>query len=349
MTRLFIEETEVALPDGFEIDYYVNNPFFTKKGEFTYDLDINLKHPGNEKLYRFINRKDIHQTISNRKALLICGHRQIIRGTEVILSIEDNIAKIQIVGGNSELNYLSAGKKALRELDLGTIPELTKDIAINTLDKIYPDVDFVCCPVIKDKGVFDLSGTVTKTDVLYNELNWDTRGGCTYKNDTLLVPQPFLLYYVEKVVNALGYHIAENVLLNSERAKRLIIVNGLDTKELKYILPKWSVDEFLSEIEKLFNVLFFVENDGYTVRIVSTVDYYKSNQEIIISDDQLIESVKKQYGQEESLYITYDNVSYKLSSGRWYSYQNVDEEILDKRTMVEVNNFDEIFSTSHDS
>ena len=344
MTKLFIEGVEVALATDYEIDYYVNNPFFTKNGEFTYDLDINLKHPGNEKLYEFIHRKDVHKTISNRKALLVCGPRQIIRGTEVILSVEDSIVKIQIVGGNSELNYLSAGQKTLRELDLGIIPELTKNIAVNTLDKIYPETNFVCCPVIKEKGVFDLSGTVSKTDVIYNELNWDTRNGCTYKNDTLLVPQPFLLYYVEKVIEALGYNLIENILLDSER-----LDNGLNTREMKNILPKWTVDEFLTEIEKLFNVLFFVDSNGSNVHIVSTVDYYKSSKEIVIGDGQLLDSVEKQYGKEESLYVTYDNVSFKLPSGRWYRYQDIDDEILDKRTIVEVNTFDDIVSTTHES
>lgn len=282
MTNLQIEGTPVALNTDFEIDYYITNPFFTKSGKYTYDMDINLGHPDNQKLYRFINRKDVSKVISNRKALLSSGPRQLMYGTEVILSIEDNIAKIQLVGDNSELNYLSAGKKNLRDLNLGVIPELTKELAASTLGKKYPDTDFVCPPVIKSKGIFDLSGTNAKTDILYNELEWDTRNGYAYKNNTQLIAQPFLLYYVEKVITALGYNLIENVLLSDERAKSLIIVNGRYTKEYKYILPKWTVDDFLTEIEKLFNVLFLVDSNGLDVHIVSTVKYYESNEKVFI-------------------------------------------------------------------
>lgn len=344
MTSLQIDNSQVALSTDFEIDYYVTNPFFSRSGEYTYDMDINLDYPDNQILYEFINKKDISKVISNRKALLSSGPRRLIYGTEVILAVEDNIAKIQLVGGNSELNYLSAGKKNLRELDLGIIPELTKELAVSTLGKKYPDANFVCPPVIKTKGIFDLSGTQAKTDILYNELEWDTRNSYVYKNGTQLIPQPFLLYYVEKVVKTLGYNLIENVLLDDERAKSLVVVNGINAKEYKYILPKWTVDEFFTEIEKLFNVLFLVDRNGLDVHIVNTARYYESSGKIFIDNKELLDSIEKKFGEEDSLYVTYDNVSYKLPSGRWYAYQDVSKEILDKRTVIEVDNFDEIFS-----
>lgn len=346
MTRLFINGEEVALPEDFELDYYGQNPFFTKNGEYTYDLDINLNISINAKLYQSMHRADVSKRPTNRNAVLVCGARQVIKGTEVILSIDDNIAKIQIVAGNSELNYLSAGKRTLRELDLGNIPPLTTDMAKVTLGKFYPDTNYVVCPVVKEKGDYDSSisgGEYTaKNDILYNELNWDTRNGYNYVEGTLLVAQPFLLYYVDKVITALGYTITENVLLDNEVARRLIVVNGVNTTDLNKILPKWRVDEFLTEIERSFNVLFFVNQINRTVQILNVADFYKDNEVIQIDNDQLIDEVEKKYDQTESLYVTYNNVAYNLPSGRWYSYQNVDQEILDKSTTVNVANFAQI-------
>lgn len=121
MTRLFIEGREVALPSDLVLDFYSQNPFFTKNGDYTFDMDIDLAHPNNRLIYQSINRLDVTKRPTNRSAVLMCGPMEIIRGTEVILSIEDNIAKIQIVGGNSELNYLSGGEQTLRQLDLGNV------------------------------------------------------------------------------------------------------------------------------------------------------------------------------------------------------------------------------------
>lgn len=52
MTRLFIDGKEVALQDGFELDFYTQNPFFTRNGDYTYDLDIDLNHPHNRRIYQ---------------------------------------------------------------------------------------------------------------------------------------------------------------------------------------------------------------------------------------------------------------------------------------------------------
>ena len=191
MTRLFIEGREVALPSDLVLDFYSQNPFFTKNGDYTFDMDIDLAHPNNRLIYQSINRLDVTKRPTNRSAVLMCGPMEIIRGTEVILSIEDNIAKIQIVGGNSELNYLSGGEQTLRQLDLGNVTVSSSEQ--NNLNRVYPNVNHVCCPVLSERGTYDISGFTDKNDVLYNELEWDTRNGYVYKENTQMVTQPFLL------------------------------------------------------------------------------------------------------------------------------------------------------------
>ena len=44
-----------------EIDYYVYNPFFERKGDFTYDIDIDLSVPQNAQIYGHI----LYRTIRN--------------------------------------------------------------------------------------------------------------------------------------------------------------------------------------------------------------------------------------------------------------------------------------------
>lgn len=116
----------------------------------------------------------------------------IIRGTEIILSVEDNIAKIQIVAGNSELNYLSGGDKRLRELDFGTC-DTSLETAYTSLNQAFPDMNFVCTPIFTS---YDTSGNLRYFD---NQMNITT-GGASFIQGTYISPQPYLLFYVEELV-----------------------------------------------------------------------------------------------------------------------------------------------------
>jgi hypothetical protein len=328
MTRLFIDKQEVALTSDFQLDFYSQNPFFTKNGDYTYDLDIDLNHPGNRKIYQSINRFDVTGHPTNRSALLLSGPNVIVDGTEVILSIEDNIAKIQLVSGNSELNYLYAGETTIRQLNLGS---LNLNAEYNNLNKLYPDVTHVCCPVISQKGNYKIDDSSQKTDKIFNELEWDTRNGFIYKTDTTMVPQPFLLYCIDKIIEAMGYSIEENVLKDDELAKRLIVIHGIQSStDINRILPNWKVDEFITEVEKLFNVIFLVNQFTRKIKIARMKSFYQNSKMIEISNDDLVEDVQKNYDQEESLYITYDNIKYSLPSSRWYNYQNLTDELREK-------------------
>lgn len=328
MTRLFIDKQEVALTSDFQLDFYSQNPFFTKNGDYTYDLDIDLNHPGNRKIYQSINRFDVTGHPTNRSALLLSGPNVIVDGTEVILSIEDNIAKIQLVSGNSELNYLYAGETTIRQLSLGS---LSLNAEYNNLNKFYPDVTHVCCPVLSQKGNYKIDDSSQKTDKIFNELEWDTRNGFNFKSGTTMVPQPFLLYCIDKIIEAMGYSIEENVLKDDELAKRLIIIHGIQSStNINRILPDWKVDEFITEVEKLFNVIFLVNQFTRKIKIARMKSFYQNSKMIEISNNDLVEEVQKNYDQEESLYITYDNIKYNLPSSRWYKYQNLTDELRDK-------------------
>lgn len=343
MTELYIDNMKVNLPEDFEVDFYVNNPFFTKKGDYTYDIDLSLKDKNNAKIYNHMYRLHSVTKHKNRSAVLIVDGMVVINGTEIILSIEDSIAKIQLVSGNSELNYFSAGKKTLRDLDLGEIPDIYEQLALYSLDHFYPDVEFVCCPVIKEKGGYVYYGQAPKSDVLYNDIDWDTRNGYNYKAGTTYVAQPYLLSLIDKVCQALGYDIEENVLAQNEMYRKIIIVNGYDAKQYNKIVPNWVIDDFITEIEKLFNVVFLVNKVTKKIRILNVYKYYQNaNNKIEISGDKVQNNIIIKYDQKESLYITYNNVSYSLPNDSWYKYQELDPEIVEKCTVIDVPNFSKI-------
>ena len=129
----------------------------------------------------------------------------------------------------------------------------------------------------------------------------------------------------------MGYSIEENVLKDDELAKRLIVIHGIQSStDINRILPNWKVDEFITEVEKLFNVIFLVNQFTRKIKIARMKSFYQNSKMIEISNDDLVEDVQKNYDQEESLYITYDNIKYSLPSSRWYNYQNLTDELREK-------------------
>ena len=318
MTRLFIDGKEVALPEEFELDFYTLNPFFTRKGSYTYDLDIDLYHPQNRQIYKYLNRADTTQRPQNRQAVLLCGPVNIISGTEIILSVDDNIAKIQIVAGNSELNYLTGGEKRLRELDFGTC-DSSLEAAYASLEHTFPDFNFVCPPIFTS---YDTLG-----DFRYFDNQMDIKKGeTTFFPDTYISPQPYLLFYIEELVKLLGYRLQKNMLRENKRWCRLFLVNGYRTTSFAKMLPDWTVDEFLDEIEKFFNCIFLVNQSDKTVQILTINSFYDDAQLVCLSeikDDDII----KTYDVEEELAVDYDNVEYDFPDIEDYKYSSMSQEV----------------------
>ena len=119
MIRLEIDGREVALAADASFDIEYKNPFFTKEGEMTYDIDIYLDAGNNAVLYGHLDRDTVTVRPEGRRAVLYDGPRVLVSGKEIVLSVEDGVAKVQILGDNSELNYLAGGDTSIRDMDFG--------------------------------------------------------------------------------------------------------------------------------------------------------------------------------------------------------------------------------------
>lgn len=333
MLRLLIDSMPVNLSADINFDYNSANPFFTKSGEYTLDIDINLNDPANALVYKSIDRLDIITHPKKRKAVLYDEKGIIINGTEIILEIDIHNAKIQLVAGNSDLNYLANDETSIRDLNLGSIQLTSLQTELAGLNSFYPQRNYVCTPVMRK---IDDSNTDLK-----NTLITSANGPVFDPSVTLadLHPQPFLLYYVEKMVEVLGYKIKTNCLLQEEKWCRLILVNGIDTLEYAKMLPNWKSSEFFTEIEKLFNVIFVVDQVKKTVDIISVVTFYNEKEIINISADNVLDQTNKKFDQDESLYINYKNVKYDFPDYDYYKYADIEPGILKMCTKTLIDNW----------
>lgn len=237
MTQLFIDGQEVILSEQFELELITENPYFTRKGEYTYDIDIDLRNPNNRMIYQHINRSDVTKTFKNRKAVLLSGPVEIISGIEIILSIESNIAKIQIVAGNSQLNY-EGGDTNIRSLSFDSI-SLSSEEAIQTLFGTFPKHHSVYTPVIT--GVDSDNNTSVLNKVQVGE-------DISFTDSSNISPQYYLMYVVENLMQKLGFVKGLNELENDPVWCRAFIVNPYKDVALQELLPDWTINEFIEQV-----------------------------------------------------------------------------------------------------
>ena len=305
------------LPADLSFELIRENPFFKRRGDYTYDIDISLKDPHNRPIYGHIDRLTIGAHPKGRKAKLICGGRTVCEGTEVILKKEEDIVKIQILAGESEINFLTADENLrIRNMNFGTIPTPTQEMAQQVVHSVYPQANYVFPVIYKN----DASGFDNEVGAVIGDTP-------SYSN-TELWPQPFLLYYVEKFVQLLGYNLGNNELRSYPKWCRLVLISGYRTLEYAKMLPNWSAAEFLSQIEKFFNCVFLVNPLTKVVDIRFLPGWYSGNQPVRIEADNIVDSFIRDYDEEDGIFQNnYKNISYALPSGEYWKFASLDNEV----------------------
>jgi hypothetical protein len=163
MTELYIEGVAVVLPEDMNLSVKRENPFFTKNGEYTYELTLPLGNTINATLYKHLNRLNSTAEITTkRRAVLIADNRVYCNGTEIITGWTEKTVSIQIASGNSELNYFIGSDRLISSLELGSavVPGATTG-RLNYIEKTYPDIDF-CLPPVMNEGSGEI---INKWDV----------------------------------------------------------------------------------------------------------------------------------------------------------------------------------------
>lgn len=338
MVELLIDGKKVRLSGDMSFEFLDRNPLFTKEGRHSLDIDIDLGDPVNANIYKNMYRIDVLQRPSGRSAVLYNERGVILRGTEVVLQIDERVAKIQLVSGNSELNYLSGGDCLMRDLDLGEIRNLTASVAWNSLSGSYPTWDYVCTPVCTRTTFYkDVVPVVSDDALLMNEVVRDG-SGCMFKADTTLCPQPYLAAMVRRVIDALGYTLRTDFIGTHADLKKLILVNGYHSVRYNEMVPNWKVDDFLSEVEKLTGCIFLVSQMDKTVDIVQMNSFYEDSGVEEIPAGDVIGEVGKHYDEESPEGVLYHNISYKFPSTEIYKYWSVDRDFLNSLTIQQCPN-----------
>jgi len=340
MTRLFIDNKEVNLPSDMELELYRCNPFFTKNGDYTFEIEIDLKDPSNRKVYQNLNRMDVTKRPENRSALLICDGVKVIEGTEIVLSMDEDKADIQIVADNSDINYLLGDEESIRDFDLGEVT-MTREQANACIEKYYPESPVAICPIRRNAE----KSKMNIAQYMCNYFEPGEKSSLSLATSTIIIPQPYVLYIIEKVIESLGYKIATNQLLSVPLFRRLFFMNSYADLPFNKAVPDMTREEFLEECEKFFNCVFIADSIKKTVSIYQINRFYDNKPKTYIN--KVLENFKKEYDNEDTVNMNYTNVSY--GSNLSDKFSRVDKEIVDKCEHLEWDDFDTLVKKSFSS
>ncbi|MBO4722065.1 MAG: hypothetical protein J5629_03935 [Muribaculaceae bacterium] len=120
MIELFLDNKPAVLRENVSIKLTRENVYFTKSGSYTYDVELPLQCAENRAIFGSINRKDVETQFQEFHAVLRVDNKVLLDGKAVINQVTDTSVKVQLLGGNSEMNFYAKGSEVyIDELDLG--------------------------------------------------------------------------------------------------------------------------------------------------------------------------------------------------------------------------------------
>lgn len=340
MTELYINNRLAWLPADFSIALTCENPYFTSSS--AYSLDIDLPMPENSGIFGNIHRLDVGKQKTILPARLLSGARTLLNGSAVLLSISDEVARVQLVSGNAELNILTNEDIYIDELDLGTVddpdsyhdrtwkPGSDKSKYFGSVD----EVDVVWLPVVYNDGSDKVQN--------YNMYEFGT-------DKFALVPvygqrcvQPYLLVVIRKVVQAFGYVLDES-FFDGNFLRNVYVCNSVSTRKIAQALPHWTISEFFDELERFLMVVTVVDEITKTVRLVPLNAYFRDDDMTVIPASKLLDEFETEIEEESGdKNLTDGNVGYDLPSHSDNGYLKMDRVIFERAVKRYFDSYDQL-------
>jgi len=336
-TQLIIDGRQAMLPKNFAVTVKRENSFFTKSGEYTYDATLRLDNPTNNELYGFLHRLNKTDEVeTKRSAVLIADGHVYCRGTEVITGWTEQTVTIQIVSGESELNYFIGQDLKIEDLDMGSI-----EGRVTSIDaaQSYPDVEY-CLPTVRSapgKVYNQYTGSGNMLGGQYTGNNNDLTG-------TGVRPQPYLCALLRRLLSALGYNKNREMInqLEDTQFSKLFLVNTVFTTEYAKMLPGWTVKDFLTEVEKLTGVVFVTDNtdtENPTCDILLKTLYFQNAKQFTIRNVTDAYEVTLEDDDSRIAEFSTSDASYELPDHFWSKLMKLPDGFVES---ADVEEFDPI-------
>ena len=116
MIELFLDNKPAVLRENVSIKLTRENVYFTKSGSYTYDIELPLGCAENRAILSNINRKDVETHYREFRAILRVDNQVLLDGKAILHQVSDTAAKVQLMGGNAEMNFYTRGSELYVEI-----------------------------------------------------------------------------------------------------------------------------------------------------------------------------------------------------------------------------------------
>ncbi len=323
MTELIIDGVQVVLPKDFAIQVKRENPLITKNGEYTYEITLQLTNPANAELYAHLNRlNNVQEVKTKRSAILIADNRVYCNGTEIVTGWTDDTVSIQIVSGNSELNYFIGSDLQIESLDKMKQTDVSNEDKFAHIEQTYPDVDYCLVPVLDQATETIHNHWSLKTDM--SKPVFERKPELVSDGMDIITPQPYLCAYIKELLHTIGYELTLNQL-ELTPYKNLYICHTVLTAKWNEMLPGWSVKDFLQQVELLFNAVFIVDNRNRTARLLFRASYFIGSSSVHVQQVEDVYEVEVEEPETEDPMTS--NVSYKVNDCEFWRWNILPDAI----------------------
>ena len=196
---------------------------------------------------------------------------------------------------------------------------------INFIKKVYPEVDYCLPPIMTDSGI--LNGWRVAINVATSS---KPSIGALYLRDAGVdvYLQPYLCAYIKKLMKALGYTVLTNQLEDSEWNLIYLPQNGHPNQYAK-MFPGWTINEFITELENLYNLCFLINNRKKEVSILFRAEYFKNAKVCHVQD--VVDEYETEEGENDKD-PSQSNVLIESTDSEYYKPQHIDKNILSSAT-----------------
>lgn len=347
MIELFVNNHEVVLPDDFEITLIEENAEITSSGEYTLDITTSLLESKNAIAFSFINRLN-NSNVGKTAVARLVDNGVVRNGIITIMDNTDIQVTHQFLAGNSEMRYnAKADGRKIWELDWGVAAAIDFNTALRSCNfpgygaktqttntggidlTLHWMQEYVCAPVMVDSEIMNNYTISPDTGAPPSSIN-----GISGKT----IMQPYLLYYINKLPEVLGYTLTSNILNVDERAIRMYLVNSVDSLHYADALPDLTVSEFIDAIETFFNVTVIVNSRDNTISIQTIQSNLATKKTVHI--DNAIDGFKRKFGEEsKSKRFDFTSIRYDLPNSKFFKYQCLESRIAENCKVYEFPNF----------
>lgn len=293
-TVLYLNDTQVY-PDGQQsIKLTKENPYFTQSDSYTLDVTLPMGIKENRNFFRNINRIERSKNVERMKCRLLVDNRPLLDGSAKITQISEQEVKVQLLGGNSEINFLSDDEKNyIDNLDLGVITK--SDQAGNVTYSISKNIRY------RTSEILDETAGIRKSCWQFG-----------------------LVDITKEIFRVFGLEVTE-CTIDKSPWNEIYVASAKSTNNVAHVLPHWSLRTFVDELCKFFNVSVVIDQEHKTARIKDNPTFFSSRESIeIVSVDEYTVELNED---SDAHALAADNLRFDMSGSEHHDYDMIPDSV----------------------